>query len=312
MNIVIWGGSTELAQALWRVRKERSPEKLKAFLGRLRVYDIDQQDSTGQWILDNFRDLFYILSKSPKGRDKREGGYRGMYLGGDESLTSLIWIDAHILKDHGPLGALYPTKTWTAPNPHGVLKEGDTPSWLYFLPVGLGDPEHPDWGCWGGRFRPIAGGLWRDAADRVGDVIEARATVWRWRPAYQAEFQARMEWCVKPFAEANHPPIAAFDQDTSRAAVRLTARPGEKVALSAAGSSDPDGNGLGYLWSVYREAGPYEGDIKLTDPTARAAVLHVPEDAAGKTIHVLLEVTDDGTPALTRYRRVVVTVKSGP
>src|SRR5262249_4120795 len=122
LNVVVWGGSTDLAQALWRVRKKRSAEQLKAFLGRLRVFDIDQQDSAGPWILDNFPDLFYVLSKAPKGHDKREGAYRGMYLGGDESLTSAKWLEAHVRQDHGPLGALYPGKTWTAPNANGALK----------------------------------------------------------------------------------------------------------------------------------------------------------------------------------------------
>ena len=147
LNIVIWGGSTELAQALWRVRNDRTPDQLKAFLGKLRVYAIGHQDNTGPWIIKEFPDLFYVLSKAPDGRDKREGGYRGMYLGGDESLTSRAWVDAHVRKDHGPLGALYPvTGLWTAPNPHATLKEGDTPSWFYFLSNGLGDPDRPQWG----------------------------------------------------------------------------------------------------------------------------------------------------------------------
>ena len=35
----------------------------------------------------------------------------------------------------------------------------------------------------------------------------------------------------------------------------------------------------------------------------------VPADAmAGQTIHLIIEATDDGAPALTRYQRVVVTV----
>src|SRR5438552_7120264 len=38
VNVTIWGGSTELAQALWRVRADRTPEQLQAFLGKLRVY----------------------------------------------------------------------------------------------------------------------------------------------------------------------------------------------------------------------------------------------------------------------------------
>ncbi|HKB00957.1 MAG TPA: DUF1593 domain-containing protein, partial [Gemmataceae bacterium] len=87
VNLVIWGGSTELAQALWRVRNDRTPDRLKAFVSKLRVYDISHQDNTGPWINEQFPDVFCVLSKAPRGRDKREGGYRGMYLGGDESLT---------------------------------------------------------------------------------------------------------------------------------------------------------------------------------------------------------------------------------
>jgi hypothetical protein len=32
----------------------------------------------------------------------------------------------------------------------------------------------------------------------------------------------------------------------------------------------------------------------------------VPRDAAGKTIHVILKATDDGSPPLTTFRRIVV------
>src|SRR5262249_23990040 len=107
VNVVIWGGSTELAQALWRARKDRTPEQLRAFLGRLRVYAISHQDDTGPWINENFPDLFYVLAKAAAGRDMREGAYRGMYLGGDEALTSRAWVDANVRTDRGPLGALY-------------------------------------------------------------------------------------------------------------------------------------------------------------------------------------------------------------
>jgi hypothetical protein len=34
----------------------------------------------------------------------------------------------------------------------------------------------------------------------------------------------------------------------------------------------------------------------------------VPTDAAGRTIHLILEVTDRGSPALTRYRRAVLRI----
>jgi hypothetical protein len=71
--------------------------------------------------------------------------------------------------------------------------------------VGLSDPAHPEWGGWGGRFRLAGRGLFRDAADTVESVTDARATVWRWRPAFQADFAARMAWCVKAARDANHP-----------------------------------------------------------------------------------------------------------
>src|SRR5262249_38053910 len=277
VNVVIWGGSTELGQALWRVRNDRTPADLKKFLGKLRVYAIGHQDNTGPWINEQFPDLFYILSKAPEGRDKREGGYRGMYLGGDESLTSRAWVDAHVRKDRGPLGALYPvTGMWTAPNPHATLKEGDTPSWFYFLPIGLGDPAHPEWGSWGGRFRHVKGGRYEDARDTVNSITEARANVWRWRPAYQNEFAARMEWCVKAPREANHPRSGVVKKATTGRAVRMDAKPGERVTMSAAGSSAPDGNALAYGWFVYREAGTYGGDVKLEGAEKVDATLLVP------------------------------------
>jgi hypothetical protein len=312
VNVVIWGGSTELAQALWRVRNDRTPEQLRAFLGKLRVYAIGHQDDTGPWINETFPDLFYVLAKAAPGRDMREGAYRGMYLGGDEALTSRDWVNLHLRHGRGPLGALYPTRTWTAPNPHATLKEGDTPSWFFFLPTGLGDPAHPEWGGWGGRFRRERGGLYRDATDTVGTVTDARATVWRWRPAFQAEFAARALWCVRPPAEANHPPVAVLNGDRTLAAVELAARPGATVRLSAAGSSDPDGDRLTYRWFVYPEAGTYGTAVPVADPAAEVVSLTVPADAAGKTIHVVLEATDRGSPPLTRYRRAFVTVGGEP
>jgi hypothetical protein len=308
LNVTVWGGPTDLAQALWRVRNDRTAAELKRFVGKLRVHAIGHQDDTGPWIVEQFPELFYILSKAPRKRDMREGAYRGMYLGGDESLTSRKWVDAHVRKGRGPLGALYPTRTWTAPNPHGCLKEGDTPSWQYFLPTGLSDPAHPDWGCWGGRFRPAGGRLFRDAADTVGKVSDARATVWRWRPAFQAEFAARMEWCVKPTRGANHPPLAVLNGDRGVGVLELKARPAEVVKLSARGSSDPDGDRLSFRWFVYREPGTYPRDVPLSEEKGETTTLKVPADASGKTVHVVLEVTDGGKPALTRYRRAVIRV----
>ncbi|MEO7599427.1 MAG: DUF1593 domain-containing protein, partial [Opitutus sp.] len=196
LAITVWGGQTDLAQALWRMREDRGDTDAREIRSHLRIYDINDQDRIQEWIHAEFPDLFYVLAQAPAGIDKRDGAYRGIYLGGDESLTGRDWIDAHVRSGHGALGALYPPKTWTTPNPHGVMKEGDTPSWFHFLPTGLGDPVHPEWGSWGGRFLSADSRLYRDAPDTLDGKAQARATVWRWRPAFQNEFAARMDWCV--------------------------------------------------------------------------------------------------------------------
>ncbi len=223
--------------------------------------------------MENFPDLFYILNaRSPldvsgqpaSGPDRRQSSYRGMYLGGDESLSSREWIDTHVRTGHGPLGALCPPKTWTAPNPHSALKEGDTPSWFYFLQNGLSDPGEPVWGGWGGRFLSAGGGLYRDAVDTVDSVSDARASVWRWRRAFQNDFQARMDWCVQPRDAANHNPLAVVNGDTSRAILKLNCRPGDVIRLDASGSHDPDGHRLSFRWFQYREAGSYQGELALS------------------------------------------------
>jgi hypothetical protein len=191
LNVAIWGGQTDLAQALWRVRKDRDKPAFANFIQRFRVYDIDDQDRIADWIQTEFPGLFYILAKAPRGMDNRRGTYRGMYLGGDESLTRREWIEEHVRRT-GPLGALYPTKTSTGPNPNGCLKEGDTPSWFFFLPLGGNDPADPTKPGWGGQFRKAPDGWYRDV---TGKGVDARDSVSRWRPAFQSDFAKRMSWC---------------------------------------------------------------------------------------------------------------------
>ncbi len=192
LNVSIWGGQTDLAQALWRVKQERGASGLATFVRKCRVYDIADQDGIADWMRGEFPGLQYILNKAAPGTDKRQAVFRGMYLTGDEALTSLAWINENVRR-RGRLGALYPIKTWTAPNPHACMKEGDTPSWFFFLPAGGNDPSDPTKPGWGGQFVRQLDGWYESAPARVG--FDPRELVSRWRPDFQRDFARRMSWC---------------------------------------------------------------------------------------------------------------------
>jgi len=185
--VTCWGGTADLAQALWNVRQTRTPEQQAAFIAKLRIHAIHDQDSTGAWIQKEFPTLFYI---------RRLDAMRGMYRGGDVTLVSETWVNEHV-KGHGALGDLYPMYDggdgWASKLGKIVgIKEGDTPSYLNLI---SGDPMRG----WGGTFVKIAPQRFTDApapADAAStDLNKEMVGVYRNRPAYQADFAMRLEWC---------------------------------------------------------------------------------------------------------------------
>ncbi|MCP5116060.1 MAG: hypothetical protein GY953_34975, partial [bacterium] len=86
----------------------------------------------------------------------------------------------------------------------------------------------------------------------------------------------------------------------------ITAQPGKTVTLSAAGSSDPDGDKLTYRWFQYQEAGTGPR-VNISGEDGDKSTFKAPSEP-GKTIQIILELRDDGTPKLMSYRRVVVTI----
>ncbi len=141
--------------------------------------------------------------------------------------------------------------------------EGDTPSFLYLIPNGLGVPERPDYGGWGGRYEKAerGAGLYTDTLDTVRGLdgesyTSNKATVWRWREAFQNDFAARMDWTItSSYKEANHNPVVVLNGIAGKDVVRVDVKSGERVELTAAGTSDPDGDRLSFQWFQYREPG---------------------------------------------------------
>jgi hypothetical protein len=240
-----------------------------------------------------------------------------MFWGGDMSNTTQKWIHENI-HGHTALADNYPDKAYTGGenrNPHMALKEGDTPSLLYFLPNGLNVIEHPEWGGWGGRYTEERPGFYRDAGDTVYDVSEnktitsPRATVFRWRDDFQDDFRARIDWGVTPeYSNANHQPLAVVNGDLNKEPLHIFASPGKRIKLDAIISQDPDRDELTIEWIQYREAGSYDGKVKIKPRRKGKARVKIPKDAGGSSIHIICKVTDDGSPTLCGYKRVIVEV----
>jgi Protein of unknown function (DUF1593) len=339
--ISVWGGANTLAQALIHAKATRSVEALARVIATLRVASISDQDDAGPWIRKEFPNLFYIVKPStPDSGDYASATWTGISgdryyrngAGADFTTVTNEWLDLNI-RSKGPLGKAYPK--------YMFIMEGDTPAFLSLIPNGLNAPETPSYGGWGGRYiwrqpygetRPIwtqGGDMFRrvSSADTVGDVTSDQATIWRWRTAFQNDFAARMDWTIKPFKEANHPPVAAIRGYDSASAIHLSLRVGQSVTLDASPSFDPDGNKLSVRWFHYGEAGAGDGvnlaDVALTNKgmsatiTAKSACRKdwidgmIPCKGNG-VAHIILSVTDHGKPALTRYQRVILTVEPQP
>jgi len=288
-----WGGTNTIARALWKIQHEH-PDQVKKVAKKAAIYIILDQDGTfrayiepnwpGLQVLGSFRQFAAIAY-----------GWAGSIPQPEKSFFEKPWMEKQILKDHSPLCAVYES------NRGAFRSEGDSPSFMHQIDVGLRSLEHPGWGGWGGRFvqEQDGGAVWRGARD-AGNLAKP---IWRWAEAFQNDWAARADWCVKDFDDANHPPLAKVAGPLDR-----TVKPGQKVTLSAEGSTDPDGDRLKYRWWQYTDVDSAKAKIDIADSTSETRAGFVVPDEPGKTLHIILEVTDDGSPPLTRYQRIVFTI----
>ena len=198
---------------------------------------------------------------------------------------------------------------WGSFGQYDFISEGDSPAFLHLVDVGLNNLENPQDGGWGGRLvqSTVTPSRWEDgktAADfnpYTKKMDDAYAQT-RWIPAIQNDFAARADWCIKDFKNANHAP------KVSVASKQLSVTRGQKIMLKPT-TSDPDGNNVSLIFWQYKEVGTCKEEALISQNGNRAEIAVPTSAKSGDTIHIIVEAEDNGTPALTRYQRVILKVK---
>jgi len=298
--IATWGGGNTLAQAIWRVQQTRTPEQLKAFLHKFRIYTITDQDmkydmrmnraySSHMWMRREFKsDLKFIWD---------EGTWQLQC-----DLGKKYW-DKHqqYIQGHGAMGSIYPHYKW------GV--EGDTPSFLYVMPNGLSDPEDPTQAGWGGCHAygispdsiTYAWNSWQEPQKTITENYKRR-----FYPDELNDFAARMQWAHE--GKGNTNPQVIINGKKGITPIHIKTKAGKTIHLDASKSTDSEGDNLSFLWWQQPEAGSYKSNIAISNNKSSSINIAIPQDAAGKSIHFVCEVHDDGAFNLVSYRRVIIDV----
>lgn len=280
--IQAWGGGNTASKAFYTL-KEKHPADYDRAISKVVMYNIWYQDDAGNYIETYHPKVTMLYSNA----FNTTWAYR-IQTGTKDFITSKV------KNNHGPLGALYP---------QAYVSEGDSPSFFYTMRTGLRSYENPVYGGWGGRFvkHPGFQYVYEDATDD-GDVKKPLA---RWVSQVNNDLESRMNWCVaQKFSDANHKPVITLKTKRD-----INAKPGQVITLNASGSKDPDGNKLTYKWWQYKDAGTYDGVVNIRNESTNKSSFKIPDEAKQGTIHVIMEVSDNGTPSLVSYERIIVTVK---
>ncbi|HSB92387.1 MAG TPA: DUF1593 domain-containing protein [Flavitalea sp.] len=343
--ITAWGGQSTIARALKSIQDQYEYttewEAIKKKISRKVVLlpSGDQDGTYPLYIKPNWPDIEY--------RQFSEGpnyGYGAQLNARPEDSTYLtaFWMKENV-SDRGPFGSLYRVwgdgkqmvkgdrldyfgianltdeelkkqgyVVWLPVQKQGSwLGEGDNHTFMNMLGNGLRAHEAGSFGGWGGRESGGKGSMDFSMSDTSLNAIasavgaaKAESDYPNFFPQAQRDFAARMQWSVTPkYADANHEPIVHI-----QGPLDIMASAGETIQLNG-NIMDPDKDNVAIKWWQFA-VGSNPKQITISDPTALQTQILIPNDAKpGQTIHIILEATDNGKPALTRYQRVVITIR---
>jgi hypothetical protein len=302
VHVLSWGGANTTASALWKLKMEYPPGKFDYAVSRIRIYCIWYQDGGGAWIQNNIPAAYIyeaykwdnVWDYESYDHARKQGKMSANPVAIQEYMKE-AWLNENVKNGHGPLGAM---------TPQTYISEGDTPSFLNLVNNGLAADVDYTLGGWGGR------GAYDDPKfpnhltdSTLTDDGEPHKMFWRWVPAAQNDFAAKLDWCVRDFAHANHAPVVKLTGSTHR-----KVKPGAMVKLKAV-ASDPDGHELTYKWWQYTDADSAVENVTISNAASLDMASFLVPNEPGKQVQIILEVTDNGAPNLAGYQRLVFTIE---
>ncbi len=333
----VWGGTNTIARALKSIEEQykNTPDWSKIYkkvCDKTVLYAILDQDATyKKYVAPNWPDLkvFYNASQFwcfayP---------WKRSVPASQHYLLEGKFMGEEIINNHGPLLKMYysygdgqkqagddehvhgdlskvKAGQWGAFGKYDFISEGDSPAYLHLIDVGLGNLQHPEYGGWGGRLKQSKDNpnRWEDGKE-VADYnphtqkMDLTYPQTRWIEAIQMDFAARADWCIKPYKEANHAPKITIKKATEMV------KAGQTLKIEA-NATDPDGQQVNLNFWQYKEVGTGKETLEIKQVNAKVAEIAIPAAAkSGDTYHVIVEGKDNGVPAMTRYQRVILTVK---
>ena len=323
--VACWGGPVTVTAAL-RYINDHHPEEKEYVAKKLKIYFVGRQEGFGDTYQKEQPCMDYINShydQVPVMLTCETYNYMNYwgdthYWFNNVQFSTREWVAKNYNIGNGPLCAdfeYYDTGDC----------DGDAPAMLHLLGdyYGLRSTESPSYGGWGSRFSEVVNNdnrfvdwdeknlkiHYKEDAYSADTITRNRYQKMhysgaRWNDDIQNELAVRASWCVKDYKEANHPPVVNLT-----VAQDINAKPGDVIKLSCE-SSDPDGDKVSYSWWQYQEAGTCNSTISIKNSDTDSASFVCPNEP-GKTIHIILEVQDNGKGhPLTRYARVIVKINN--
>ena len=332
LYIGVRGGALTLAQALFLLENRLSEEEfLNKVVNKIWIYSISDQDNASLWIRNHFKGKINFICSPSKGtisgarqyykatwpgisadksshgsengKDKTKG-----FKGANFSLVSNAFIKEKV-KFCGVLGKNYPLSNF--------IMEGDTPSLLWVINNGLNEPDHIEYGGWGGRYvyqkvdntlklkdkdlYPLYTGV-SDSVLGNDDKIHTspQATIWRFREAFQNDFLAKLNYLNNPnFEDCSHPLVIKIIKNVDLK---------DEVKFSFEVINKDKGEfELNYF--LYKDVTNYQGDIDVSFDLVNSNVTLKRNERTSKgDVHLVLEIKNKSKFYFVRYARVIVHV----